>query len=134
MANETEQYEIRETARRRWVELQKQIARHGADSDPADLIEADDIARRWGFRLDPTTIPPDLRGRGEVRAIDLDWLRLLVASALKIAAAGETRALDDMQQRRSRQMLNNIVFGLIILLQFIILAELGSLAGRVGGW
>lgn len=132
MASEAEAREIRETARRRWVELQKQIARHGADSDPADLIEAEDIARRWGFSLDPRTVPVDLRG--EVRNIEIEWLRILVASALKTVAAVQAAQSADADQRRTRQRLNTAIYAVILILQLVIVAEVGRLAGRVGGW
>ncbi len=132
MASDEETRVIRETARRRWIALQKQIALHGADTDPADLIEAEDIARRWGFSLDPKAVPVHLRG--EVRNIELEWLRILVASALKTVASVQAAQLADAAQRQARQRINTIVYGAIFLLQIILLAEVGRLAGRLGGW
>jgi hypothetical protein len=123
---------IREEARRRWLELERQIARRGADSPPEDVLEAEDLRRKWGFALNPHVAPVPVPTTPAVRDLEMDWLRTLIASALRSNQEIKFRQDESAVERHRRDRIVYLGISGVVLLQIVIIILFVQFAQRFG--
>jgi hypothetical protein len=89
--------EVRAIELRRLRELEKQAAHLGPKTDPAVLIEIQDIRRRY------PDAPQSRRRRSYTGDLDLDWFSNALAAALRRITVVEGRQTEDVAERKERQ-------------------------------
>lgn len=128
MAFEEEEKAIYERNRQRWLELEKEIALKGMDVEPHITIEAEELRRKYGFRLTRQRVP--VEARGVHRDDEIEWLRVLIGSALRSTAQLKQAYDDDIGARARRQAILNIWLGVLTVLQVIVVIIMYELVLR----
>jgi hypothetical protein len=94
---------------RRLAELEKQAALRGPQTEPAVLVEIQDLRHKYGTSTSRFVRPPG----GRDRTIDFDFLMNTVSAALQRVAAIEKHQEQDGKARNTRQLVLNIWLGAI---------------------
>jgi hypothetical protein len=94
--------EIKRIELRRLAELEKQQALHGPQTDPAVLIEIQDLRNKYGT-TQPTAYSAPRRSN---QALDYDFLMNTLAAALQRLTVIEQLVLGDQAKRPLHQAIN----------------------------
>jgi hypothetical protein len=136
VATEQETTVIREEARRRWLVLEQQIARQGIDAPPEEVLEAEDLRRRWGFALSvsaPASTPAPAVVRTWTINDEISWMRTMLGSALRTATDVKQKQEADFAERPRRQLVLNLWLGAVTVIALANLYLMALLLGRFGG-
>lgn len=93
---------------RRLGELEKQAALYGPQTEPAVLVEIQDLRHKHGLSAGRR-----IRTDRTREAIDYDFLMNVVAAALQRLTGVEETQKNDGAQRGARQMVLNVWLGII---------------------
>lgn len=106
--------EIEAIELRRLHELRKQASLHGPSTEPAILIEIQELQHKYRW-LDKTN------RKQLISNLDYDFLMNTVAAALMRLSAVEVNQNKDSQKRHVRQLLHDIWMVLITVLVLVVL-------------
>lgn len=142
MATAEETAAVREIARRRWLELERKLARQGADSPPEETLEAEDLRRKWNFALSVDVLratPPSIPTSAEQRQLqtierEIEWLRGLIASALRSNQDIKRQQELAATERHRRDWIVYVAIGVLILIEIPVALGVAILLSRFGGW
>lgn len=114
--------EIRDIELSRLAQLEKQAALFGPHTEPAILIEIQELRNRHGM----ATAPSYGRRRTD-QMLDFDFLMNTVAQALQRITAVEVK-------QRASEVVRNAFYIITLVGQLLILWEISRLAARLGGF